>query len=105
MRGEGRRRFVALLAGAAAVLRGLGAAQAQAPPKVSMKDVGERRRRLASALRELNEAAGLGVTPEDLDRAEAYASGAILEAEQKLRPLVLDDALDVPIVFRARRVQ
>jgi hypothetical protein len=103
MRGEGRRRFVALLAGAAAALRGLGSARAQAPPKVSMEEAGERRRRLGKALRELNEAAGLGVTPEDLDRAEAYATGAILEAEQKLRSLVLDDSLDVPIVFRARR--
>jgi hypothetical protein len=103
MRGAGRRRFVALLASGAATLRGLGSAQAQAPPKVSMEDAGERRRRLGRTLRELNEVAGLGVADDDLDRAEAYATGAILEAELKLRPLVLGDSLDVPIVFRARR--
>jgi hypothetical protein len=45
----------------------------------------------------------LGVTGEDLDRAELYATGALLEAEARLRPLVLPDGLDLPVVFKARR--
>jgi len=100
---KNRRRFIGLLTGVAA---GVGAgkrAEAQAPPRVSMDEAGDRRRRLGAALRELNEAAGLGVTPDELERAEAYATGAILEAEAKLRPLVLDPALDLPVVFGARR--
>ena len=91
---------------AAAVVAALGArttADAQAPPKVSLADADARRRRLSAALRELNEAAGLGVTPDELERAEAYATGAILEAETKLRPLVLDEGLGLPVSFRARR--
>jgi hypothetical protein len=69
-----------------------------------MEQAGDRRRRLAAALRQLNEAAGLGIAPDELERAEAYASGAILEAEAKLRPRRLDGALDLPVVFRARRL-
>jgi hypothetical protein len=68
-----------------------------------MDEAGERRQRLGRALRELNESAGLGIAPDDVDRAEAYATGAILEAEKKLRPVRLDDGLDLPVVFRARR--
>jgi hypothetical protein len=56
-----------------------------------MEEAGERRRRLGAALRELNETAGLGVTKEDFERAEAYATGALLESEAKLRRLVLDE--------------
>lgn len=97
-----RRRFLGLLGGAAAAA-GTGRAEAQAPPHVSMDEAGERRRRVAAAMRALNEAAGLGVTPDELERAEAYATGAILEAEAKLRPIVLDDRLDLPVAFAARR--
>jgi hypothetical protein len=43
------------------------------------------------------------VAPDDIARAEAYATGAIRETETKLRPLRLDDALDLPVVFRGRR--
>lgn len=100
MRRKSRRRFLGLLAGAATAG---GGAEAQAPPHVSMDEVGERRRRLAAALRALNEAAGLGVTSDELERAEAYATGAILEAEAKLRPIVLDEGLDLPVEFAARR--
>ena len=103
MGGNGRRGFIGLLTGAAAALGAGRGAEAQAPPKVSMNDAGDRRQRLGAALRELNEAAGLGVTPEDLERAEAYATGAILETEAKLRPIVLDTGLDLPVVLKARR--
>ena len=103
MRGQSRRRFMGGLAGATAVLGARGTAEAQAPARVSLADGGDRRRRLAEALRELNEAAGLGVTPEELERAEAYATGAILETEAKLRPIVLDERLDLPVTFSARR--
>ena len=91
------------LVGGTAALGARGTAEAQAPARVSPADPGDRRRRLAAALRELNAAAGLGVTPDELERAEAYATSAILEAEAKLRPLVLDESLDLPVTFSARR--
>ena len=103
MRRQSRRRFMGGLVGGTAALAARGIAEAQAPPRVSVADQGDRRRRLAAALRELNEAAGLGVTPDELERAEAYATGAILEAEAKLRPIVLDEGLDLPVTFSARR--
>ena len=103
MRRTSRRSFMGGLAGATAALGARGAAEAQPPPRASLADAGDRRRRLAGALREMNAAAGLGVTPEELERAEAYATGAILEAEAKLRPLVLDEGLDLPVTFQARR--
>jgi hypothetical protein len=99
-----RRRFVGSLAGLVAGL-GAGRVEAQAPPRVTMEDAGDRRRRLGAALRELNEVAGLGVSAEDMDAAEAYATGAILEAEAKLRPRVLDEGLEPALVFRARRAR
>lgn len=99
---KSRRRFLEGLGVAAAVGR-VPEAEAQAPPKMSMDEAGERRQRLAAALRALNEAGGLGVTGEDLDRAEAYATGALLEAEARLRPLVFPESLDLPVVFKARR--
>ena len=102
MKNQGRRRFIALLSGATAALGAADGAQTQAPPRLSMQEAGDRRRRLGAALRELNEAAGLGVVPEDLERAEVYSTGAILEAESKLRPLLIGDGLDLPVVFRAR---
>ncbi len=103
MRRKSRRCFMGSLAGATAALGVHGSVEAQAPPRVSLRDGDDRRRRLAAALRELNEAAGLGVTPDELERAEAYATGAILEAEAKLRPVVLDEDLDLPVAFGARR--
>jgi hypothetical protein len=102
MRPSGRRPFLRLLGAAAAVPRAR-EAMAQAPPKASLSEADGRRRELAAALRDLNARASLGVTPEDLDRAEAYATGALLEAETKLRSLTLDEGLDLPVVFRARR--
>ena len=102
MRHRGRRRFMTGI-GCAAVALGAGGATAQAPPRVSPVDAEGRRRRVGAALRELNEAAGLGIAPDDLERAEAYAVGALLEAEAKLRPLALDTGLDLPVVFSARR--
>jgi len=101
MRQGSRRRFMAGVGSTALVLRAGSMAEAQAPPRASPTD-GEGRR-LAAAIRELNQAAGLGVAPEDLDGAEAYAVGALLEAEAKLRTLSLDPGLDLPVVFRARR--
>lgn len=103
MRNGGRRRFMAGVGGAALALRATGSAEAQAPPRRAPADAEGRRRRLAAALRELNETAGLGVAPDDLDRAEAYAVGALLEAEAKLRPLALEANLDLPVAFSARR--
>jgi hypothetical protein len=99
---SGRRLFLRLL-GATAAAGGAREGSAQAPPKTPFPQTDTRRRELAGALRELNVKAGLGVTAEDLDRAEAYATGALLEAETKLRSLSLPEGLDLPVVFRARR--
>jgi hypothetical protein len=101
---SGRRRFLGLVVGGAtAALQGARAAEAQAPPKVPLDETDARRRGLAAALRELNAKAGLGVTAEDLHRAEAYVTGAFLEVETKLRSLPLPEGLDLPLAFRARR--
>lgn len=100
---SGRRRFLGLMGGTAAALHGSRVAEAQAPPKAPLEETDARRRGLGAALRELNTKAGLGVTAEDLDRAEAYATGALVEAETKLRSLPLPEGLDLPVVFRARR--
>jgi hypothetical protein len=97
-----RRRFIGCVGGAAAILGQGSEAQAQAFPEASIPESEERRLRLAKALRELNDAAGLGVTADDFERAEAYVTGAILEAEAKLRPLVLPEGLDLPGAFKAR---
>jgi hypothetical protein len=102
MRPSGRRPFLRLLAATAALMRSR-VAIAQAPPKDGLPEGDARRRELAAALRELNAKAGLGVTAEDLDRAEAYATGALFAAETKLRALHLPEGLDLPVVFRARR--
>jgi len=101
---SGRRRFLGLImGGTTSALHRSRAAEAQAPPRAPLDETDARRRGLAAALRELNAKAGLGVTAEDLDRAEAYATGALLEAETKLRSLPLPEGLDLPLVFRARR--
>ncbi len=99
---KSRRRFMAGAGVAALALGAKHGASAQAPPRVSLADAEERRRRLAAALKELNASAGLGVAPDDLEGAEAYAVGALLEAEARLRPLVLDPRLDLPVAFSAR---
>jgi hypothetical protein len=88
------------LAGAAAGAAGSATVEAQAPAKVAVPAAN---RELGATLRALNESAGLGVTPEEIDRAEAYVTGAILETRAKLRPLVLDERLDLPVVFQARK--
>lgn len=97
---RGRRRFMGALAGTAAAVAGTRSAEAQAPPKAALP---EANRGLSATLRALNESAGLGITPDEIDRAEAYATSAILETRAKLRPLVLDEGLDLPVVFRARK--
>jgi hypothetical protein len=101
MRDKGRRRFMAGVGSTALALRAGGRAEAQAPPRGAPSDAEGRHRRVAAAIRELNQSAGLGVAQEDLEGAEAYAVGALLEAEAKLRPLRLDPSLDVAVVFRA----
>jgi hypothetical protein len=99
---SGRRLFLQLLGASAAVLRGAREVVAQAPPKAALPE-DARRRELAVALRELNAKAGLGVAAEDLDRAEAYATGALVEAETKLRGLTLPEGLELPVTFHAQR--
>jgi hypothetical protein len=98
-----RRRFIAGLSGGLAAVSAAPKTEAQAPPRVSMDSADEPRRRLAAALKELNEAEGLDVTADELARAEAYAVGALLAVKAKLRPIVLDTSLDLPVSFSARR--
>ena len=102
MRLRGRRRFMGSLAAMTAGAAGARTAAAQAPPSAP---VAEANRGLGATLRALNESAGLGITPDEIDRAEAYVTGAILETRAKLRPLVLEEGLDLPVVFRARKEQ
>ena len=102
MKSKSRRQFVGLM-GTAAALASSKLVEAQAPARERAGDRDDARRRLGAALRELNQAAGLGVTAEDLDRTEAYTTGALLEAATRLRRLVLPEGLDLPVVFRARR--
>jgi hypothetical protein len=103
MRQEGRRIFIEALMGAAAAGAAPGAAAAL-PQPVPEREMADPARRLAEALRSLNDAARLGIAPEELARAEAYATGALLEAARLLRPLVLEDVLEPPLDFNARRL-
>lgn len=100
---KSRRQFVGLMSATVALTSSRRRAEAQAPARERAGDRDDARQRLGAALRELNQAAGLGVTAEDLDRTEAYATGALLEAGTRLRPLVLPEGLDLPVVFRAPR--
>jgi len=100
---KSRRRFVGPLGATAAFASSPAKAPAQAPARERPGDRDDARKRLATALRELNQAAKLEVTAEDLDRTEGYVTGALLEAATRLRPLVLPEGLDLPVVFRARR--
>ena len=103
MREDGRRAFIEALVGAAAIGAADAApAGATLPQAVPERELAERERRLADALRALNDAAELGITPEELARAEAYATGALLEVARRLRPLVLEDRLEPPLGFHAR---
>jgi len=95
MTGKNRRSFIGLLTTGLASLR--------APWARAEGQAADRKRRLAAALRELNDAAGIGITPDEMDRARDYATGALLEAEARLRTVALDDSLDLPIHFSARR--
>lgn len=52
---------------------------------------------LRRALGELNEAAAIGIAPDDFDLSWDYAAGAYREAAATLRPIVLDPALDLPV--------
>jgi hypothetical protein len=88
-----RRDFVAALAGA------WGASSACAP--TARESGGEDP--LRGALADLNEAAAIGIAPDDFERSWSYAAGAYREAQAKLRPIVLDSALDLPVAFAAKR--
>jgi hypothetical protein len=102
---DGRRTFIESLLGAAALgVAGADTAGAAALPQpVPERALADRERSLAEALRALNDAAELGITPEELARAQAYATGALLETARRLRPLVLEDGLEPPLDFDARR--
>jgi hypothetical protein len=99
---DGRRVFIETLVVAALVGGEKDEAEAALPQPVPERELADRQQRLAEALRGLNDAAELGITPEELSRAESYATGALLEAARKLRPLVLEDGLEPPLDFKAR---
>jgi hypothetical protein len=54
------------------------------------------------ALAELNRAAEIGISPDEFERAKAYAAGAYRAMQSNLRPIVLDPALDLPVTFSAK---
>jgi hypothetical protein len=87
-----RRRFLATMGGAC------GAAMACA---ASSRESGDA---LVDALRELNRAGDVGIAPDDFEAARDYAAGAYREAAAKLRPIVLDPGMDLPVAFSAKRV-
>ena len=57
---------------------------------------------LVEALGVLNDAAGIGIVPEEFEAARDYAAGAYREARLKLRPIVLDESMDLPVAFAAK---
>jgi hypothetical protein len=63
----------------------------------------ERTDELVEALRELNDAAGIGIVPEEFETACDYAAGAYREARLKLRTIVLDESMDLPVAFASKR--
>ena len=102
MNEDGRRTFIESLLGAAALGAGaVGTASTATAQPVPERELADSARRLAEALRALNAAADLGIPPEELARAEAYATCALLETARRLRPLVLEDALEPPLGFDA----
>jgi hypothetical protein len=86
-----RRHFLSILGGASWV------AAACAPENPSSEDELER------ALRDLNRTAGIGIADDDFELARSYAAGAYREAARRLRPIVLDSGLDLPVAFAAKR--
>jgi hypothetical protein len=93
--GTTRRQFIELASASvgAAALSGCGQ-QPVGDPQSS--------ERLAAELLRLNEAAAIGVTPDDFELARKYVVGAYQEVRLKLRPIVLRDDLDLPIHFTAK---
>ena len=86
-----RRHFLSILTGAAA-------ACSAAPPKNDA--AGDE---IELALRDLNQAAGIGIADDDFERARSYAAGAYREAAKNLRSIELDSSLDLPVAFAAKR--
>ncbi len=95
-----RRTFLGLLA-AALSAAGWRRIDRQLPPGDLAQS--DQQKRLAAALRDLNDAGRLGIARDDFDRAEAYATGVYRDLDAKLRPIALDDSLDLPVTFTARR--
>lgn len=85
-----RRRFLATVTGACGAAMACSSEAESADP-------------LVDALRQLNEGAGIGITPEDFEAAHRYAAGAFREAQAKLRPVVLDEGMDLGVAFAAKR--
>ncbi len=99
-----RRRFLAVVTGALAGLRfprRLGASTRVTPPSEQQED-DSGGRELAAALRQLNDSVPIGITPEEFDQVESYATGVYRDVVRKLRPIVLDDRLGLAIHFSYR---
>jgi hypothetical protein len=89
-----RRQFLSILAGASAA----SACSGQTPaPAAEGEDA------LEGALRDLNQAAGLGIAEDDFDRARSYAAGAYREAARSLRTIEVPEGFDLPVAFSAKR--
>ncbi|MBI4471913.1 MAG: hypothetical protein HY646_04540 [Acidobacteria bacterium] len=90
-----RRKFLELTGGSLATLT-LSSCRIPSPDKAETEP-------LAAAFSELNEAAALGVTPDEFDRALPYVMGVYREAQAKLRPMLLREDLEMAVRFSARK--
>lgn len=93
-----RRHFLELTGGSLAALT-LSSCDAPAPVDPSPDS------RLAASFAELNDAAAIGVTPEDFELARPYVTGVFREAQAKLRSMALRDDLEIAVRFTPRTEQ
>ncbi len=94
---RGRRTFLKLSGASLALLK--------VGPELKAVEIpsDESRERLAKALFELNEAAGIGLSAEEFEHSKDYVTGVYQEVSKKLRPIILPEELDLPIHFSAKR--
>jgi hypothetical protein len=89
-----RRHFLSILAGASA---------ASACSGQTATTAAEGEDALEGALRDLNQAAELGIAEDDFERARSYAAAAYREAARSLRTIEVPQGFDLPVAFSAKR--
>ena len=101
MKTSARRWFLGLVAGSIAALSLPGSKGAGAEPLPPDPSGEKPTPSLAGVMNALNETAGLGIPPEEVKRAERYATGVYGDLQSKLRPIHLGE--DLPLRFSAKR--